>query len=359
MVLPPRCWASEDCRAAAPGASTGVTILSMAEAPTRLLITSEDLDALAPEWAALHAALPGRVPFTHPEWHRAWLRHLGKDAMPVFLSLREGEALVGVMALDMERDVARQLGDPNVCDYAGLLSLPGREDACAEGVLEWLMEDYTFALELWGVAADEPQRTAFEGAAAHFGWSLAEAGEAVCPVVSLPADWETYLASLAKHDRHELRRKLRHLAGAGTVEFDSVTAPEQVAAGMDDFFALMRMSRDDKDEFLTPAMEAFFRDVAVSFAAVGMVRLSSLRLDGQTVAMVFGFENDTTEYLYNSGYDPACAHLAVGLLSKAHAVEAAISRRRQSFDFLRGEEEYKRHLGGVARQLVKLRLQQG
>jgi CelD/BcsL family acetyltransferase involved in cellulose biosynthesis len=330
----------------------------MADAPARLLITSENLDALAPEWAALHGSIPGRVPFTHPEWHRLWLRHFGQSTMPVFLSLRQGEGLVGVMALDMERDVARQLGDPNVCDYAGLLALPGREGECAEGIIEWLMEDYTFALEVWGVARDELQRTAFEVAAARFGWSSVEAEEAVCPVAALPADWDSYLASLSKHDRHELRRKLRRLAAAGSIEFDSVTEPGQVAAGMDAFLAFMRMSRDDKDEFLTPAMEAFFRDIATSFAALGMARLSSLSIDGQAVAMLFAFEKETTEYLYNSGYDPAYAHLAVGLLSKANAVQAAISRGRQSFDFLRGEEEYKRHLGGVPRQLLKLRLQQ-
>jgi len=330
----------------------------MPELEPRLLITSEDLDALAPEWAALHATLPGRLPFTHPEWHRVWLRHFGNNSMPVFLSLRAGEALVGVMALDMERDFARQLGDPDVCDYAGLLALPGREAACAEGVIEWLNEDYTSALEVWGVPEDAPARAAFAAAASRFGWSSEEQPEAVCPVVTLPSDWESYVAALPKHDRHELRRKLRNLAAAGLVEFESVTTLGEVAAGMDAFLSLMRLSRDDKDEFLTPAMEAFFRDIATTFAQLGMVRLSSLRLDGQTVATLLSFENDNSEFLYNSGYDPEYAHLAVGLLSKARAVEAAISRGRTRFDFLRGEEEYKRHLGGVLRQVFQLRIRQ-
>ena len=330
----------------------------MPESEARLLITSEDLDALAPEWAALHATVPGRLPFTHPDWHRVWLRHFGSESMPVFLSLRAGEELVGVMALDMERDFARQLGDPNVCDYAGLLALPGREAACAEGVIEWLNEDYTSALALWGVAEDAPARAAFAAAASRFGWSFEEQPEAVCPVVALPGDWESYVAALPKHDRHELRRKLRNLAAAGVAEFESVTTPGGVAAGMVAFLTLMRLSRDDKDEFLMPAMEAFFRDIATTFAQLGMARLSSLSLDGWTVAALLSFENGSTEFLYNSGYDPDYAHLGVGLLSKAKAVEAAISRGRQRFDFLRGEEEYKRRLGGVPRQVFQLRIRQ-
>ncbi|MGH2632213.1 MAG: GNAT family N-acetyltransferase [Tepidiformaceae bacterium] len=328
----------------------------MPETEARLLITSEDLDVLAPAWAALHAAVPGRLPFTHPDWHRLWLRHFGSHAMPVFLSLRDHDGLLGVMALDMEPDFARQLGDPNVCDYAGLLALPGREAECAEGVIEWLNEDYTFALHLWGLAADAPDRAAFVAAAGRFGWVLDQQPEAVCPVVPLPGDWDSYVGSLPKHDRHELRRKLRNLGAAGGVAFESVTTPSEVSAGMEAFLRLMRLSRDDKDEFLTPAMEAFFRDIATTFASLGMARLSSLTLDRQPVAMLLSFENETTEFLYNSGYDPEYAHLAVGLLSKAKAVEAAIARGRQRFDFLRGEEEYKRHLGGVPRQVLRLHL---
>lgn len=331
--------------------------MGVPETESRLLITSEALDQLAPEWTALHATIPRRTPFTHPEWHRTWLRHFGSGSVPVFLSFRHGEALVGVLALDMQREAARQLGDPNVCDYAGLLASPGREEDCAEGVIEWLNEDDTSTLQLWGTLHDEPATSAFTTAARRFGWALTELPEAVCPACNLPGDFGLFVASLPKHDRHELRRKLRNLASAGTVAFESVTAPAEVAAGMDAFLSFMRLSRDDKDEFLTPAMEAFFHDIATTFAVLGMARLSTLTLDGVAVAMLLGFENESTEFLYNSGYDPEYAHLAVGLLSKALAIEAAIGRGRERFDFLRGEEEYKRHLGGVPQQVVKFVIQ--
>jgi len=331
---------------------------TMLDGDSRLLITSEELESLASEWEVLHAHVPGRLPFTHPAWHRIWLRHFGASSTPVFLSLRDGEQLVGVMALDMGVGHARQLGDPNVCDYAGLLSLPGYEEPCAEGVLEWLVEDLTPALDLWGVPADMPQRAAFVTAAERWGWSSGEAPEAVCPVATLASTWDEFLAALPKHDRHELRRKLRHLDAAGAVSFESVTAPDAVAAGMDRFLELMHLSRNDKDEFLTPAMEAFFRDVATTFAGLGMIRLSSLRLDGHTVATLLSFENESTEFLYNSGYDPLHGHLAVGLLSKAHAIRDAITRGKQRFDFLRGEEHYKRQLGGVPREVLQMHLRQ-
>lgn len=318
------------------------------------MITSEDFDGFEPEWAALHGRVPDASPFLHPAWHRVWLRNFGGSSRPVFLSVRRGEELIGAVALDMDREEASELGDHNVRDYAGPLVLPGEDDAVAAGLLEWLREDLTPGLRLWGMPADAPMLPALEAAAASGGWACERAHEAVCPGLDLPGDFEEYVAGLSKKDRHELRRKMRNFEAAGAADFASVTAPEALADGLDGLFHLMRISRGDKDEFLTPQMEAFFRDVAATFGALGMVRLSTLTLDGRRVAMTLAFEDEMTTYLYNSGYDPAFSQLAVGLISKAYAIRDSIERGKRRFDFLRGEEEYKRRLGGVDREVVTL-----
>ncbi len=322
-------------------------------------ITAEPFDALRADWAALHAAVRQAPPFLHPAWAETWLRHFGPPGLrPVFLAVRDGEDLIGVAALDMGGDTARQLGNHKICDYAGVLARPGSEGEAAAGVLEWLAEDLTANLAFWGIQEDSPMRMAFTDATRAFGWSYAESDEAVAPRTELPGDFDAYVAGLSKKDRHELRRKLRNLDAAGTVAFDSVTDAPAIDSQFDRFLELMRISRDDKDEFLTPAMEAFFRDLAHTFGELGLVRLSTLWLDGRSVAMIFCFENESATYLYNSGYDPAFAHLAVGLLSKAHAIRDCIGRGKTVFDFLRGDEEYKRRLGGLPRRVLTLRMRQ-
>lgn len=343
------------------------------------------IETIRGEWAALHAEA-GAGPFVHPAWHEAWLRHFGKGVAPLFLAVREapgrrargaapaeadddGDAagedggaeplppLRGVMALDMARPgEARMLGDHNVRDYGGPLAAPGYEDLVARGVLEWLAEDMTPSLELRGIPADGVLQHAFGQVAEGLGWTLEAEAEAVAPFAALPPTFEEFVQGLPKHDRHELRRKLRNLEAAGSVTFACAEDAGAVAACMDEFLNLMRVSRPDKDAFLTPAMEGFFRDLAATFASVGMARIETLRLDGAPVAMLFTFEAGRVSYLYNSGFDPACANLAVGLLSKAISLREAIARGCHTFDFLRGDEEYKRRLGGRPRELVTLRL---
>ena len=138
------------------------------------LVTSEDLASLSEEWAALHAAVPGAAVFSHPDWYHNWMAHFGATAAPVWLSVRVEEALVGVVPLEFVETGARLHGDPNAQDCHGILVRPGAEQAVAEGLLEWLWEDLTESVELWGIPEDSPLRPAFEAAASRLGWGYAE-----------------------------------------------------------------------------------------------------------------------------------------------------------------------------------------
>ncbi|MGD9933446.1 MAG: GNAT family N-acetyltransferase [Dehalococcoidia bacterium] len=317
-------------------------------------VRAEDFAALAPEWAALHQASGVPGPFQRPEWHATWLRHFGDRAEPVYLAVRDGDRLIGVAALDMAGAEAHQLGDPDVCDYAGPLALPGREHDVALALLDWVAEDMTPRMQLWGLREADPLRMALMEAAAENGWDVAVEDEAVAPVAALPDDWEAFVAGLGKHDRHELRRKLRNLDAAGTVVYVATGDPAEIDAALETLFVFMRASHEGKASFLSPAMEAYFRDVAATFAPLGLLRLGTLSLDGVAVAMLFAFADERGLYLYNSGFDPGRANLAVGLLSKAHAIRDAIDGGKTVFDFLRGDEDYKHRLGGVPAPIYRL-----
>jgi CelD/BcsL family acetyltransferase involved in cellulose biosynthesis len=72
-----------------------------------------------------------------------------------------------------------------------------------------------------------------------------------------------------------------------------------------------------------------------------------LELDGERVAATMSFDYDGRRLLYNSGYRLEHAPLAVGLMLNALCIKDAIERGLTYFDFLRGPEPYKYHLGGM------------
>ncbi len=149
------------------------------------LVTSDDFAKISSEWSALHAHIPDATVFSHPAWYQDWMTHFGEASAPVWLSVRVEEALVGVVPLDLGADGARLLGDANAQDRHGILVRPGAEQAVAEGLLEWLWEDLTETVELWGIPEDSPLRAAFEAAASRLGWDYKEEQAARPRILSL------------------------------------------------------------------------------------------------------------------------------------------------------------------------------
>ena len=115
---------------------------------------------------------------------------------------------------------------------------------------------------------------------------------------------------------------------------------------MGTFLKLFSLSRPEKANFMTTQMESFFRALAETMAEIGLLRFGILELDGLPAAMIMGFDYNDAMYLYNSTYEPNYGYLSVGLLSKVLCIKESIQRGRKKWDFLKGRESYKYHLGG-------------
>jgi CelD/BcsL family acetyltransferase involved in cellulose biosynthesis len=195
---------------------------------------------------------------------------------------------------------------------------------------------------LHAVPAASPTVRALPGLAGSCSLTATVELEERCPVLTLPASWDAYLASLSGKHRHELTRKIRRFEREvpdGRVVV--VERADEVAARLGDFLALHRASRVGKAKFMDARMETFFRAAIPALAARDGVRLWLLHAGHEPIAAFICLEWDDTVGLYNSGFAPARAALSPGLVLLAHVIRDAIVRRRARFDFLRGEERYK------------------
>ena len=179
----------------------------------------------------------------------------------------------------------------------------------------------------------------------------------ICDDLDLPAGWDEYLGMLKSKQRHEVRRKLRRLAEAGQVSYRFITDGADIPGAMDTFLRMFTESRDDKAVFMTGRMESFFRSVADSLAEAGIFKLGVLELDSVPASTIICFDYKNSMYLYNSGYDPVYNSLSVGLLSKVLCIKDSIEAKKEKFDFLKGDEEYKYHLGGSKMPIYNCRIE--
>ena len=246
------------------------------------------------------------------------------------------------------------VGAPDTFDYNDFLIRPGFEETFYDTLLDVFGQREWDELVLDSLIEDSPTLIHLPQMARERGLVVEVEYEDVTSGVSLPKDWDQFLGLLTKKDRHELRRKLRRLDSQTEWRWYCLTDPSDVVDGLEDFFVLMRMSRADKDEYMTPEREGFFRSMARRMAELDRIRLFFLEIDGAKSAASLCFDYGTSRLLYNSGYNPDLSYYSVGLLLHAMCVKDAIDQGLDYFDFLRGPEPYKAHLGGRQKSLYRM-----
>ena len=305
-------------------------------------------DALVPE-----AITP--YPFVSWAWAEPWWGVFGGDAELLLLSVMDADGThiaVAPLMIEPTPDLGRAvrfLGGVDVTDYLDLAVRTDDAPRAWAAVLDWLLAHH----ERWDALdfhclpdASPSRRLVAETLAAHDDIAVVTAQEEVCPAVSLRGGFEPYLASIGKKYRNEIRRKERNLMrDEPTAALRVVREREAALALLPDFFRLHRLSASDKERFLTPQMEEFFRCVTISTADAGSLALYTLDIGGTPAAMMYAFLAADRLLVYNSGFDPTRSETSVGMVLTgmmiAHAAEAGIA----VCDFMRGNESYKYRFG--------------
>lgn len=309
-------------------------------------IKNESFDSLAACWASPSHRLKWNSPFVLPAWLKVWWQELGAGAELCLSTVRQGEKVIGVVPLLVRKGKASLIGSADVCDYLDFVITPGRERDFFDVLLDDLRERGVNHLDLRPLRPDSTVLTNLVPLAQNRGYEVLCHSEDVSFELDLPSTWDEYLALLTAKQRHEVRRKLRRLSEAGKVDYHFVKDSVAVHDAMDTFLKMFTESRTDKASFLTVQMESFLRSLADNMAEAGLLRLGILELDMLPAAMVMCFDYNDCMYLYNSAYNPQYNSLSAGLLCKVLCIKESIQKAKKRFDFLKGDEAYKYHLGG-------------
>jgi CelD/BcsL family acetyltransferase involved in cellulose biosynthesis len=359
-------------------------------------------------WDRLAFLNPYATPFSTWAFQRAWWDTYGPNAHEQTLVLVDPEAddpnqLVAIAPLmhrhvveasDAETRTMIRHGvtlpltpvSPDACavyfgasyhaDYATLLAHPADMPAAAEGIVDFLATDPGHP-EPWAIVdlrrlrqadpATDVLTVTFGRREVAQGWTLNVEREDVCPVVRLPegADFEAYLATLGKKERHEIRRKVRRAETAGAVELVESTDP---LADLDAFIDLHQAKWGDQGlfpdtvggkqgrRFVRFLFELFGEATAGSRAIPDhpTVHLGFLTLDGKRIAAEIHFETAGSLLYYNAGVDPDAKGLSPGVVQLERLVRRAIERGKCRVDLLRGDEPYKYEWGAVDEPVLRI-----
>lgn len=355
-------------------------------------------DSIAGEtWDALVDRTPAATPFSRHCVQRAWWDAYGATAHDQTLVVVDEAAPDEIVAIAplMHRhelepgDVAAKtalrhqagatlrpvpdsatavfFGASYHADYATILAAPSDLPGACQAVAAALADEDPSrwdVMDLRRLRSDDPATdalaAAFEGVASRAGWLVTRETEDVCPILTLPADldFEGYLGSLDKKERHEIRRKIRRAETAGTVALERSTDP---AADLEAFIDLHQKRWGD--EGLFPATEGgaasrrFFASLFENCMPSGIVELDFLTVGGRRIAAGVILHDRRTVYYYNAGVEPGARDLSPGVVMVARYLQRAIELGRSRFDFMRGNESYKYAWGAVDEPIERLLVQ--
>jgi CelD/BcsL family acetyltransferase involved in cellulose biosynthesis len=336
----------------------------------------EDLTPYAEDWDRL----AGGVPFRGWTWLSCWWKHYGpkdeaeaKTSLAVLGVFDASEMLVGIAPwyLDCSASrgrVLRQLGSGEVCsDYLSLLCQPGHEEAVAECVAEYLVENQRSEvpealrwdlLKLDGIDAEDRPIGVLAEALGEAGCTIHRRESVNCWRLELPTYWETYVTSLGKNMRREVRRMEREIFEAGRSVLHTVEKVDDLPLAMNILVELHQRRREMLDEegcFSSAPFLSFYHEVVPELLRHGQLQFHWLELDGKAVAAEYQLLGDGIVYAYQAGCDPEAMEHQPGKLLNVAILQKAIRGGYRAFDFLRGDEPYKARFGAKARGNVEIR----
>jgi len=387
-----------------PGAVSGSQRTATASTPILdqpLAAVRRPFDSIpATTWDALAARNPVATPFSGWAFQRAWWDAYGENAHDETLVVLPvdpggtpitGAEPVGIVPLMHRHEVepsdaaghtrmrssaeieltavppsatAIFFGASYHADYATILTAPADLEAVAEAVAAHLAGPDGPAWDVvdlrrlrCGDPAAEALAAAFGRREAAAGWTLNLEREDVCPVVRLPqgGDFDDFLATLGKTERHEIRRKLRRAEAVGPIRLTRSADP---LADLPAFIELHQKRWGEAGLFPDTAGGAmsrhFFRRLFELLGPDGPLVLSFLSVGERRIGAGIHLIDGPSLLYYNAGIDPGARELSPGVLMVASYVEAALAAGAARMDFLRGDEPYKYEWGAVDEPIQRL-----
>ncbi len=333
----------------------------------------EDFTNLEKAWNKLLQGCDHTI-FSTWEWLSTWWKHFGKDRKLLLLQVEEENRILAIAPLMLSKYKLRRfvpalkriefLGVPH-SDYHNFIILEKAEE-CLKKIIQYLKREISGWnwIELREIA--EPTLTAklLQETVLNSSINLRKKKYvcSICPYMSLPESFDTFMKELSRKQRQSLNRNLRKLKRSFSVEFKSY---KDFGFSVDEalklFFRLHEMRWKEKGysvffEEDGNALKDFHLDIAKRFAENGWLGLYFLKLNDEFVAALYNFEYGKKSYGYLSGFDPAYSSYSIGNLALLLLIEESIKRGFREFDMLRGKENYKNYWTKTYRRNFEIRL---
>jgi hypothetical protein len=296
--------------------------------------------------------------FYSPSWLIPFQRVLADDREVVHIIGRNGSGAVnGSVHLSLVRTPFLKVFRPQVLAFLGTRSVVSPEHLDfairRESRDEWFEFLYEYvkrelrrcAFAVFDSVAENADN--FDTAMKFFekrGLRVTREIQDVCPYFDLPDSFdmlmEMYSSNMRKIIRRTMKRCDENVRLIDHTEFGDI---DDVLAEARRLHTLSRGQKGDVGSFEREGYLEFHRELARTMGRNESLYAKFLMADRKPIAFRYGFIVGDVYYDYQTGYDPTFSEWRPGFVVLTMVVQDLITRNVKRFDFLRGDESYKRH----------------
>ncbi len=330
--------------------------------------TSEKaLVAIRDDWRLLYSSA-ACSPFLSWEWMATWFEYFGKGKQVFLIKVLRDGTLIGILPMFREANSILGFGADRLClmgegpggaDHLDMICRPDDRSDAFSAVLAFLADEPGIdTIRLANLAAASPAIGLCEEFSHVHGAEFSRHSQtvsAIVPQIDLSGGWDAVLA--ASKRASNFKRRLKQLEKMSAFEFRSITEPHEALSAFERFLDLhqQRWAASGGSELSGhPRLIAFQRALVPRLAEAGLIRFDELWVDGACRSSVYGLDDRSTFYYYNSGYDLDYASQSVGLVLLGLSIKSSIARGNRIYDFLRGDEGYKFDWANRSGELVDI-----
>jgi len=296
------------------------------------------------------------VQLTH-EWLSSWWEVFGDNERLSLITITDQGKILGIAPLTISKVIGKAgfelrklvfVGD-GLTDYHDLLIANERREEVLRSLIEFIAnsKESWDAIHFRNVRSDSPNLPILRDALGDTSFRSIERINYECSSISLDCDWTDYYHGvLGKNLRSDIRRRLNYLGRMGKAEFIRLREVDDVTNTLGIIKSLHIKCRRAKGETSWYTDESRFRFVSLILKRFGdrkWLDLLFLKLNDQIIAYYLGFVYDNIVYFWNTGFDPEFSKLSPGKLLLHHWIEDSFAQGYREFDFMVGDETYKRH----------------
>lgn len=341
------------------------------ELKVSLFTADNDFFLMEKEWNGLLQKSAADTIFLTWEWVSSWWKvHKNNNQQLFILFIREGEELIGIAPFYCTKVRFLSVLSVRRLDYIGFGTLDseymdfiivkGKEQVVITAFFNYLKQnearwDILYLNEMPESAVTLP--LLFSSAAQNHYKTFETRHE--CSSVLLPADWDTYLATMDSKFRYQLRHSTKRLEEGHAVEFGYCNSEDKLAADLESLYKLHQkhwIGKDIEGSFINEQRRSFYYEMSRLFLAKGWLRLFGLKVDGEYRAQQFSFEYAGKIFSLQEGYDPDWKKKRVGQVLRGYVFRDIISRGLTEYDFLGGISPHKKTWEARAKYSINVRI---